>query len=159
MRWKDNRKNEPFFLTEEASSRPVSVRVAVRNRRRTSTPQNNPQQHDSQFDELLTQKKSLLTQIKEVDQKRAVIRSKVIGCEGGKNKGKQIAKLKLDDAQLLAERQAICAQMGELKQSLRAVAAERRALEDVTAFKFMKAAKICLEPELFDQIMKKSQDE
>lgn len=158
MRWKDNRSNEPFFLTEEASTRPVPVRVAVRTRRRATTAVATSGQM-SQWDELREQKSQLLERLREIDLKRADLRARMISCEGEGNRGKQIARFKLDDALLLAERQEVCARMSTLKVSLRALAAESRALEDITAFKFMKAAKQTLDPEVFANLMKKAQDE
>lgn len=159
MRWKDNRSNEPFFLTEEAATRPVPVRVAVRTRRRVSTIATTSGQQVSQWDELREQKSLLLERIREIDLKRADLRARIISCEGEGSRGKQIARFKLDDALLLAERQEACAQMGALKVSLRALAAESRALEDITAFKFMKAAKQTLDPDLFASLMKKALEE
>jgi hypothetical protein len=159
MRWKDTRSNEPLFLDEEASTRPVPVRVAVRTRRRLTTAPKPSEQQESQWEALQEQKQELLAQLREIDLKRSELRAERILCNGEKKRGRYIAQCKLKDARLLAERQEICAQMSALKVSLSELAAESRALVDVTAFKFMKAAKLTLPPELYDRLMKMALEE
>ncbi len=136
------------MFAEDIIGRTSKVQVAVRSKRRLT--KTSP---GRDMDGLKRQKEYLVSRLNDVDKQRNQVKAQLRALHGQAGRAKHVARLKNEDAKLLADRNDTCQQIGDIKKLIKAINKDTQPKHEVLAANFMRVVKDKVSEEQYQEFL------